>query len=335
MANHDNLSSEGPVGKGESAGNDSIARLMRLAGPRPAVPENVRDRIHQAVKSEWRSALKQRRTRRWGIPLAFAAAVVLAVALIPRGPEVTVAPVATVAVVAGNAAPGSRGLSVGDRIYRGDLVATGKHGVALALDNGFSLRVAEGSTVSFDTVNELTLLSGRLYADTGRSIYDDRSITVNTAIGSATDQGTQFAVAFFDGNMRVSVREGSVDVTNRHDSYTAAAGDVLTLDGNSTVEIERIAVYGSDWDWASDLAPTFDIENRTLLEFLQWAARETGRELVFENESVRMAAMGTRLHAPVSDLTLTPGEALDSVLPTTNFQYDVDERRIVIGDPSQ
>lgn len=333
MAEHENLGNGENNSTADAGGNDSIAKLMRLAGPRPAVPGEVRERVHAAVKKEWRSKFRQRRTRFWGIPLALAAAVVAAVLLTARAPELAVAPIATVALVSGDAGAGAGRLSPGDSIYPGDLVATGKRGMALAVSNGFSLRLAASTTLKFDGMEDLTLLSGRLYADTGQAIYDNRSITVHTSVGSARDIGTQFAVEFLGDAMHVAVREGSVDVSNQRSSYTAKAGETLTLDTNDEVNVGRLAVNDNAWDWVAELTPAFDIENRTLLEFLQWAARETGRELVFENESVRMAAMGTRLHGSVRDFT--PIEAVDSVMPTTKFEYNVDSNRIVIGDASQ
>ncbi|HWM27168.1 MAG TPA: STN domain-containing protein, partial [Woeseiaceae bacterium] len=98
---------------------------------------------------------------------------------------------------------------------------------------------------------------------------------------------------------------------------------------NDDVVFDKLAPYDSSWKWAEGLAPAFDIENRTLLDFLKWASRETGRELVFEDDITRMYAMGTRLHGSVSNFT--PSEALESVLPTTRFKYRLNARQIIIS----
>jgi hypothetical protein len=104
---------------------------------------------------------------------------------------------------------------------------------------------------------------------------------------------------------------------------------MLTLKANDDVVFDKVTPYDDAWDWTETLAPTFEIENRPLADFLKWAARETGRELVFENDDTRLAAMSTRLHGSVSGFT--PSEAVASVLPTTSFEYSIDERRILIG----
>jgi hypothetical protein len=221
------------------------------------------------------------------------------------------------------------GLASGDAIYPGDVIATDAFGIALSTKNGLSLRLDAGTTATFESIDELALRKGRIYVDNGEAVYANNSITVRTSVGSATDIGTRFAVAFLNGDMNVAVRDGTVDVTDGRGSYTAEAGDLLTLTADADVVFDELAPYDSSWAWAEALAPTFDIENRTLLDFLKWASRETGKELVFADDITRMYAMDTTLHGSVSDLT--PSEALESVLPTTRFTYRPNARQIVIG----
>lgn len=313
---------------------DAIGRLLRLAGPRPEVPPEVRERVHAAVRGEWRAAVRRRRIFRWRFPGALAAAVVLAVALASRGPIEPAAPIATVSQVAAvDSAPAGGSFAPGDRIYAGDPIETGGYGVALAARNGLSLRLSAGTSASFASSGELILQAGRVYADTGDALFRERIVTVRTPVGSATDIGTRFAVEYLDGDMSVAVRHGRVDVAHRQESYTAAAGERLRIIDDTIVTFEEISPADSSWDWTAALAPAFDIESHTLLDFLKWAARETGKELVFENEDVRIATMGTRPFGSISDLT--PTEAVHAVLPTTSFGYRMDEQQIVITAPAQ
>lgn len=322
---------------GASAGNgssreDSIARLMRLAGPRPAVPQAVRERVHAAVKREWRGKVARQRTRRWGrraIPAALAAGVLLAVVLGGRVPLIDPAPVATVAVVGGGSGTQSLRLHPGDPVYPGDSIRTGGSGAALALGNGVSLRLAANTTATVGAIDEVTLTAGRIYADTGPAIRADRTITVHTNIGSATDHGTQFAIGYDGVAMSVAVREGSVEVDARRASYTAEAGEKLTFRKGEKARYSELPPHDRSWGWASALAPSFDIDQRPVINFLRWAARETGRELVFASEGVRLAAMATRLSGSVAGLT--PSEAIEAVRPTIpRFDLHVDERRVIV-----
>ena len=130
--------------------------------------------------------------------------------------------------------------------------------------------------------------------------------------------------------MSVAVREGRVDVANEQSTFTAEAGDSLILQAGSDVVVEKVTPYDASWDWATSLAPEFDIADRSLLDFLKWAARETGKTLIFSSGDVRMATMGTQLFGSIK--RFTPGEALESVLSTTQFDYEIDEQSITIRD---
>jgi hypothetical protein len=335
MANQQNSDSETSGSGSRPPAKDSIAELVRLAGPRPAVPPQVQQRVYKAVQAEWRSTLRQRRTFYWGLPVALAAVVLLAVALTGRGPDVRIAPIATVVLVDGDAGSPVGSLSPGDAVYPGDAISTGENGLSLAANNGMSLRFAAGTKATFVSMDELTLHAGRMYADTGPAVYDSRSITVHTRVGSVRDIGTRFSVDYADGNMSVAVREGRVDVSDSRGAYTAETGEILKLQPGADVIRDRMAVYDSSWDWAAALAPAFDIQNRSLLDFLKWAARETGKELVFEDDSARVAAMKTVLRGSVAGFT--PVEAIGPVVSTTRFAYRVrvDAQQIVIGEAAR
>jgi ferric-dicitrate binding protein FerR (iron transport regulator) len=325
----DERSAGGKASGGGPPADDSIARLLRLAGPRPPVPPDVRDRVHRAVREEWRREVRRQRARRWGfriVPAALAASVLVAVILGGRVPFGEDAPVATVSLVSG----GTGTLAPGDAVHRGDSLATGNGGVALTFGNGLSLRLAADTTAIVEEADEVTLVAGRLYADTGPATGADRSLTVHTELGSARDRGTQFAVGYAAGAMTVAVREGSVAVDAHDTSYSAEAGEKLTLEPDAEPRYEELPPHDPAWDWAAALAPPFDIERRPLIEFLQWAARETGRELVFASDAARVAAMVNRLSGTVEGLT--PAEAIEAVRPTIpSFVLGMDDRRLVVS----
>ena len=90
---------DGPIDKGKAPGGDSVARLIRLAGPRPLIPGDVQMRVHAAVRREWQGSYQRRRTLRWGIPFALAAAVAVVTVGLVRAPEIAVAPIATIVKV--------------------------------------------------------------------------------------------------------------------------------------------------------------------------------------------------------------------------------------------
>ena len=293
--------------------DSTLATLLNLAGPSPAIPRQIEQRVYQKVRGEWQASSAQaKRTRamRWTVPLAIAASVLVAVLVLPVAPQQPLRQV-------GNVVADGRSIFVGDTI---DTTATG--GVALLLDGDISMRIGDNSRIQVTAANEYSLLAGRVYVDTGDRIYADRHITIATENGKATDIGTQFAVSYQQMDMSVAVREGRVDLSDRQHSYSAVRGEKLTLRPGQPAQLDSVAIVGPEWDWAVALAPAFDLEGHSVLDFLKWACRETGLELVFESDDVRSLARTARSYGSISGLT--PLEAVAEVLATTQFKYSID-----------
>jgi len=266
---------------------------------------------------------------RWAVPVALAASILLAIAINLRSPEIQLPVVGTISYVAANPGLNDALFAVGDTVHAGDVIETdGLPGLSISLPGDISLRVNTETTIRLERAGELTLIQGQVYADSGDRIYRDRHITIHTAGGSATDIGTQFSVSFRNDQLNIAVREGRVDIENDQDTFTAEAGDRLTIQPGNEVILGKITPYDASWQWASSLAPGFEVENQSLLDFLKWATRETGKELIFASDEQRMAAMGTTLFGSVRDFR--PMDAIESVLSTTRFGYRMDEQSITI-----
>lgn len=304
--------------------NDTVAKLMNLAGPRADIPADIEARVYKRVRQDWRSASNKNVALRWAVPVALAATVLIVLAFNFRATETPLQQIGVVAQVVGDPA-----ISMGDAVYAGEILKSGvEHGLSIALKGDVSLRLAPDTSVRFDRFDEITLLQGQLYADSGERIYRDRHLTVQTAGGSVTDIGTQFSVSFDTDRLSIAVREGRVDVARDQAIITADTGDKLTMQAGREAVFDQISAYDPAWDWATSLAPGFDITDRSLLDLLKWASRETGKTLIFSGDDVRMAAMGTELFGSI--LNFTPAEALESVLSTTRFRYLIDEKSITI-----
>ena len=128
--------------------------------------------------------------------------------------------------------------------------------------------------------------------------------------------------------MGSAVREGRVDVTDSVATYATDAGHRLALRNGGVAVVDPMAIDDPTFEWAVALAPTFEIENESLLDFLKWASRETGKRLEFAGNDVRLAAMGIKLHGTLPNLT--PIEAAETVLATTKFTFWIDEATISI-----
>jgi len=332
-----------------TAGDDeSFANLMKLAGERPEIPLSIESRVYHWVQEEWKNSTVEpsaekvyekvrkiwRRDAlkgtilRWLLPAGVAATAVIAM-LTMSLPEPPVAQVAgTISRVVGSD-PFSSEYPEGSSVHVGDVISTGSgEGVSLLLARNESLRVDENTQLRIVATDQFTLLGGRVYADTGQFIFRDGGLKIATAFGLVTDVGTQFSVATTSKSLDVTVREGRVDVQNDSDRYAARMGERLTLVQGETAVLTELDTHDDYWDWIVPLTPEFDMSNKSLLDFLKWAARETGRDLQFESDESRMFAMRTDVHGSVEGLT--PDEALEAILATTTVRYQIADGKILI-----
>lgn len=73
----------------------------------------------------------------------------------------------------------------------------------------------------------------------------------------------------------------------------------------------------------------FQIENRTLTEFLEWEARRTGRRLVFVSPAARITAGRIVLHGSIS--RVEPTRVLLVVMATTRLGLTETKQAIVVS----
>lgn len=327
---------------------EAMARLLDMAGPRAEIPEDLESRVYARVLKEWRTStaepegaqvynrvhrtwrrgIARAAVKRWTLPVALAASAALIAILVLQPEPVPPVAVGTVARIV-SPATGDSAHALGDKIYAGMTIETAAgEGVSFLLARNESLRLGENSSLRVDAGDRFTLLQGRVYADTGEFVYRDGGLRIDTTFGAVTDIGTQFAVSLQEELLDVAVREGRVDVRRDTLTYVAMSGERLTLKDQGDAAVVPLAQSDEFWNWTTALAPAFDIEGRSLMEFLKWASRESGRILFFEDSELRMAAMRTDLHGSISDLS--PLQAVESVLATTRFRYRVETDRIVI-----
>ncbi|HEX6571254.1 MAG TPA: FecR family protein [Steroidobacteraceae bacterium] len=306
-----------------SAGDDAkLAALLRTAGPRPQPPADVTAVVRAAVADEWRAAVASRRARR---PLApwLAAAAVAAVAvgvwLLAPGmlqPSTEVAAVARLTGAVEYRRAGShawQALDATASVASGDEVRTLPTGrVSLRVPDGLELRLDVATTVAFEDDDAARLHRGRVYVDAGPGAG---AFAIATALGDVRHLGTQYSVGLAGDTLDVAVREGSVTVDHDRKPVVARAGERITLQRDGRLLRSEVLRYGEQWQWAHAVAPTLAIDGRTLDEFLAWAARETGRQLVYTSPEAARVAEQTVLKGSVEGLS--PEAAVAAVLTTT------------------
>ncbi len=306
---------------------DQIGQLVRLAGRRETVPVKREERVKATVRGLWREEVRRRSRRRltyWTAGLA--AALLLAglrLGIWERPPTEAPPPeilVATVDTATGTfTLPSSTAPVVGRRLARDAVLGTGADGrLALRLDGGLALRLAAGTRLRIASASVLHLEQGALYVD---SQPGDETVEIHTRFGVARNVGTRFEVRLGDDSLRLRVREGKVTLDRDGSRHEAEAGVELTADADG-VSRQPVAPYGRAWDWVVEMAPAFDLEGRTLAEFLDWLARETGWQVRFRDPSATQPPSTVILSGPV--VNLDPEETPRAVLATCGLTPRLD-----------
>ena len=171
--------------------------------------------------------------------------------------------------------------------------------------------------------SQIQLVFGRLYVDVpprSSTSSQGNDLQIVTRFGTVRHIGTQFIVAINDRQVEIKVREGSVLIEDQRQSYTTRSGEKGILDASGEFSTESIQTYGPSWNWVEEFVPAFDIEGRTLSDFLAWIHRETGKKLYFESIAAETLARHTILHG--AGIEMKPMLALDLVLQTSELSWN-------------
>ena len=318
--------------------DQDLERVLKSVGLREKPPTDVEHAVREHLRAEWRSVVAERSRRsRQRTYLALAASIVAAAvgvwALAPRLAE-SGDTVATLALATGEVRVTSgwldnwHGVAGGQALLEGQTLETGTTGrSALALPGGISARVDHGSRLVVAAADRLVLERGTLYVDSGAAPV--APLDVVTPTGTVRHVGTQYEVQLLDSSVRVSVRDGTIEwQSSRGDVERSGSGERLTIASDGRVERSSVPAYGAAWDWTLEAAPAIDIEGLPLSQFLAWAARETGRAVVYASPEAAAESAGIVVHGSIAGLT--PAEALDAVLATTSVHADVSGGNLVV-----
>lgn len=303
----------------------ALAGLLKAAGPRDEPPADFARELKASLHAEWQATLAKRQARkRWQFAGVAAAAVAVAAVGLSLWQTAPVdAAVAQVVQTSGD-------VQVEPQLSPGDRVVTAMDGkVALAFNSGLSVRVDGGSELTIAAGDRIVVTRGAVYVDAGTD-SGNRPLVLATPFGDVRHLGTQYEVRVLDDALRVSVREGRIELAREDGALQGTAGERLLVSAGGNVERTPLAADAEDWAWASEIVPAFEIDNRPLTEFLVWAGRETGRDVVFASPSAQAQAAQVVLRGSVAGLT--PDQSIDAVLATTTLKVARSPGEITILD---
>lgn len=324
-------------------GDDPVGRLLVLAGRRPELAEERARRLRAAARPHWLRAVAARRRRRaaWAGLAAAAGLAVVVVGLWAGGwdrpPALPWLPAAEVTRIAGPAPTALRGdrgehrpLAAGDRLWRGERLASGAGRAGIELRGGTAIRLDRGTRVRLLGGGELALEAGALYVDTGDGAARHR-VRIRTPLGLVEDVGTRFEVRLLPDSLRLRTRDGRVVIHHDRGSYEGRDGEELTLTHDGQLTRTALARHGEPWAWTLQVAAVPDLDGRELEELLAWASRETGLTLRFAPGARQRATAGARIHGELGDLPAL--EALDAALSVCGLRYRSEGGELIIEEP--
>jgi len=285
-----------------------VERMLALAGPRDAVPSERLDRMRAAVHHAWTESVPKfqgqtpwHRTRLffWTL-VATAAAAAAVIAIVRTHPGATIAK---------HADPSARAVEI----------RTGPaERKSLRLGKGGELRVDASSVVTLTEGGQIDISKGALYLDSKGAALP----AVITPAGTITDIGTRFEVRLVDGNTRVRVRDGKVRLAQASTVSEVGASEELVARADESTSRRRVDPFGAQWAWVTRAAPRFDLEGKSLGNFLDWIEHEGGWTVTFASPALERNARSTLLHGSVEHWSTT--EALDAILQSCGLAHRVD-----------
>jgi ferric-dicitrate binding protein FerR (iron transport regulator) len=173
----------------------------------------------------------------------------------------------------------------------------------------------------------VTLLDGSVYVDSG-GVNALAALRISTPAGSVRHLGTQFQVTVDGVLTRIRVREGRVALDGPL-PREVAAGEKLEVRGANAELTRAQSSHGEAWEWTAQIAPTFDIENRLLAEFLAWIAREHGWQLRYADAGAQARAQDVRLHGSLEGLDADG--MIERVALITGTRLALSDGALIIG----
>ncbi len=326
----------------EEPGDDLETLFGRVAArERPSEPAEAA--AFAALYSEWRERTATRRRHR---TLAFAAAAAASLTVaalgflwLQSGTPSTAPTLATIELADGDDVTWrddrsqTQPLGARSEFAEGERLATGLDTrVALRWHDGGSLRLNSSSRLELVSADAVRLTAGSLYFDSldGAEDVTAPALAVQTPAGEVVHIGTQFMVTVAGEEVVLSVREGQVKVTGDGFELVVDSNEELDLRADGTRETTAIDGHGERWAWASNIAPPIELDGRTTFDVVAWAARETGRHVVYATAAARTRAQndvlrGIDRRSPGGILTLLPH--------LTGLAYEIRDDTIVVLEP--
>ena len=282
---------------GSTESDEHFELLMQGVGKRPEIPVGAREKSELHFKAELARVRATRTRYRRPAQYAIAAAIVLSSLVLlnqfreqPQGDVV-------VGVISESIGDGywqnngtERPLAIGNQLSIGDSFSTSSGYARLSLLNGtVDLRVGQESKLTFTGADTIYLKQGSIYVDAGDDNHS--RFVVTTRYGNVEHVGTQYMVTSSPTLVSIAVREGEIRYQGKSGSVTSRVSgtnaELIRINQDGLDSRRSIPTSGEHWHWVNKVSPEFSTQGKSLIAILNWAARETGRQVTFTTDEIR------------------------------------------------
>jgi hypothetical protein len=286
------LASEGGMKHDQASEEERVAKWLRTASARPMPAPAARARAKAVATERWKHRIQAGKPAfPRGLQIAGLAALLVLAAIgslvwLPgtEGPPLALA-FGEVEHLQGSVRMIRAGepdvvLAGGAPVATGAVVTTEDGRLAISVPNGLSLRLDRYSQLRIDGAEQVTLIAGSAYVDTGR-VNGSRRLRMTAPVGTIEHVGTQYQVTILGDATLIAVREGMLRLQRagadlQDESYLIPQGRLLELSPERAPLWTELTSYDTRWSWTALAAPPLEIEGRSVRAFLDWICRENG-----------------------------------------------------------
>lgn len=316
---------------------DNIENLINQVGPRIKPDAELKDAVYQEVHKLWLQTHKRSfiRTHAFKIAVSFIIfASFFSITFLIKGEQPNFN-IAKNIKIQGQIQISSDNinwnkLSVHKTINPGDFIKTqANNRLYVRLNNGNSFRLDESSTLKINTSDNFSLINGQIYIDSDHA-NGNHKLSIETQLATIDHIGTRYSISYNEESLNVSVREGLVlvDVSDNK-KHQVEKGKQFTQSSSGEYSFNLINSYDDKWLWTQKITPNFEIQDKSMSDYLKWVSSETGYQIQWDSFKVKAKAKDVILSGSINGIV--PIDSIDVIFPTTKFSYKLNDSELLIG----
>jgi len=190
----------------------------------------------------------------------------------------------------------------------------------ITLADNSTLRVNQNSIIEFLNLSEVRIINGEIYHDAD-NVNKTNPLTIITNIGNIQHIGTRYLVNKSTDDLKVSVRNGLVNITSEKVNRQLQSGKQVTINNTGIQSEEDISSYDVLWNWTQLAAQPFNSQGKSLNDFIVWYAHENGYQVNWNN----LQAKTKRVKITGDISQLNKSQQIKTIFLSTTFDYEINQ----------